>query len=396
MSIIEAQHINHLYGSLAVLDDISLQIKEGEFVSIIGPSGCGKSTLLKILGGLIPFSGGSIIAKGNSIDTAVKQHDFSFVFQKPTLLPWLNVKQNIDLPLSISGRDIKEIKFNELWKNIESEKLFDGWDGLSEAMEDILASLNKGDEYVAFMMGEIAETNSKLHDFFVNFHKKRSDKGIKLRSITPTKISDIIKKEKESQYLTLEFKTISENYPRGVNIYADKIIFISFDTEPHVKIIKSLKLAEAYRALFERAWEIENLPEKLLELVNLRGFEHYYPKELSGGMQSRVAISRALITNPDILFMDEPFGAVDELTRENLHLELLKIWQQTHKTIIFITHSISEAVFLSNRVIVLSERPAKIIGIKEINLPYPRNEETKQSKEYFKNIEWLHKQLKNS
>lgn len=394
MSFIDAQHIKHSYNSLNVLDDISLQVSEGEFVSVIGPSGCGKTTLLKILGGLIPLSHGTITVKNYSIREAVKNRDFSFVFQKTTLLPWLDVKKNVELPLSISGRDIKEIQFEELWKSIESERIFNGWDGLAEAMEDILITLKKDDKYVAFMIGEIAETNPKLHDFFVNFHKRRKNKNINLRSITPTRINKLIKNGKESQYHLLEYKTIAENYPRGVNIYDDKIIFISFDKEPHVRLVKSHNLAQAYRALFERAWEIENLPEKLLQLVDLHGFEHRYPKELSGGMQSRVALARALISNPDIILMDEPFGSLDELTREYLQFELLKIWQQTHKTIIFVTHSISEAVFLSNKVVVLSERPAKIVDIKNIDLPFPRNMAIKQSKEYFQYITWLHNHLK--
>lgn len=136
--------------------------------------------------------------------------------------------------------------------------------------------------------------------------------------------------------------------------------------------------------------------KKLLELLELKEFGAYYPKALSGGMKQRVAIARALIFNPDILLMDEPFGALDELIRERLNLELLKIWEKTHKTIIFITHSLSEAVFLSNKIIVLSKRPAKIIDIKNINLPFPRKIEIKQSKEYLQYIIWLRNQLKKS
>jgi len=247
MSFIDVQHIKHSYNSLSVLDNISLQITEGEFISIIGPSGCGKTTLLKILGGLLlPFHG-NIIVKNNSLDVAVKRRDFGFIFQNPVLLPWRTVLQNIELPLEIIGDQ------------------------------------------------------------------------------TPLKES-----------------------------------------------------------------------EKLLELLGLKDFGKYYPKALSGGMKQRVAIARALVFNPDILLMDEPFGALDELTRERLNLELLRIWEQTRKTIIFITHSISEAVFLSNRVIVLSERPAKIIGTRDIDLPFPRTIAIKQSNEYFQHITWLRNQLKKS
>lgn len=242
-----AQNISHFYNSLHTLEDISLEVKEGEFISVVGPSGCGKTTLLKILGGLIAPSRGTLSVKGNSIDVAVKRRDFGFVFQNPVLLPWRNVLQNVELPLEVIG-----------------------------------------------------------------------------------------------------------------------------DRTP---------FAES---------------EKLLELVGLEKFGDYYPSTLSGGMKQRVAIARALVFNPDILLMDEPFGALDELIRERLNLELLKIWQETKKTIIFVTHSISEAVFLSNRVVVLSERPAKIVGVRDIDLPFPRTSEMRQSKEYFQHITWLRNQLKES
>jgi NitT/TauT family transport system ATP-binding protein len=247
MPLIDAKSVSHFYNSLHVLDNIDLQVKEGEFVSVVGPSGCGKTTLLKILGGLITPTHGELEVKGNSIDVALKRRDFGFVFQNPVLLSWRNVLQNIELPLEIIG---------------------------------------------------------------------------------------------------------------------DKTPF-----------------AES---------------EKLLELVGLEDFGNYYPTALSGGMKQRVAIARALVFNPDILLMDEPFGALDELIRERLNLELLRIWQETKKTIVFVTHSISEAVFLSNRVIMLSERPAKVIGVREIDLPFPRTNETRQSKEYFQHITWLRNQLKES
>ena len=247
MSLIDTKNVSHSYNSLHVLDDINLQVKEGEFVSVVGPSGCGKTTLLKILGGLLTPTHGDTGVKGNSIDVALKRRDFGFVFQNPVLLSWRNVLKNIELPLEIIG---------------------------------------------------------------------------------------------------------------------DKTPF-----------------AES---------------EKLLELVGLKDFSGYYPTALSGGMRQRVAIARALVFNPDILLMDEPFGALDELIRERLNLELLRIWQETRKTIIFVTHSISEAVFLSNRVIMLSERPAKIVGIREIDLPFPRTSETRQSKEYFQHLTWLRNQLKES
>lgn len=124
----------------------------------------------------------------------------------------------------------------------------------------------------------------------------------------------------------------------------------------------------------------------LLKLVELEGFEKYYPKELSGGMKQRVAIARALIYNPDILLMDEPFGALDEQTRMKLNVELNKIWIETGKTIIFVTHSVQEAVFLSDRVCILTKRPGKVKDIVKIDLPRERNLELLDSEKFIRQV----------
>lgn len=220
-------------GEVQALDDISFQVEEGSFVSVVGPSGCGKSTMLKILAGILSKTDGEVILRGEEVIGPRK--DIGVVFQSPVLLPWRTVIDNVIVPAEVQRLDLE-------------------------------------------------------------FHQNRA--------------------------------------------------------------------------------------EHLLELVGLGGFEDHYPYELSGGMQQRVGIGRALVSDPDLLLMDEPFGALDAMTRENMNMELLRIWRESAKTILFITHSIPEAVLLADRVIVLSERPGRIARIVNVELPRPRKIDMVTSDEF--------------
>ena len=209
--------------SVHALDEVSLSIGSGEFLSIVGPSGCGKSTMLKILAGITSASRGSLYIDGKPVSGP--QQNIGVVFQEPTLLPWHTVLRNVLIPA-----DVARI--------------------------------------------------------------------------------------------------------------------------PRIR-------------LRDRAMQ-------LLKLVGLEGFHDRYPNELSGGMQQRVSICRALLRDPAIMLMDEPFGALDALTRDHMNMELLRIWQAQHNTILFVTHSITEAAQLSDRVIIMSPRPGRILEEVRINLPRPR------------------------
>jgi NitT/TauT family transport system ATP-binding protein len=210
--------------TVVALDDVSLDIAEGDFVTVVGPSGCGKSTLLHIMAGVLPRSSGEILLRGQPI--AGPRRDVGVVFQEPLLLPWRTVLDNLMLPIQVHGLPIHE-------------------------------------------------------------HRARA--------------------------------------------------------------------------------------QELLALVKLEAFAGKYPRELSGGMQQRVSIARALMHDPAILLMDEPFGALDAMTREQMNLDLLKIREQSGKTILLITHSIPEAVLLGDRVAVMSPRPGRIVDLIEIELPRKRD-----------------------
>ena len=232
-SVVELRRVSKEFGQghVRALEEIDLDIRPGEFVSLIGPSGCGKSTLLRIVGDLIQPSTGDVVVNGKSAHQARLDRDYGIVFQDAVLFDWRTVEKNIALPLETLR-----------------------WD-----------------------------------------RRRRSE-----------------------------------------------------------------RIAE------------------MVELVELKGFEKHHPWQLSGGMQQRVSIARALSFGPSLLLMDEPFGALDEMTRERLNLELLRIWEQSGSTVVFVTHSIAEAVFLSTRVVVMSARPGRIVGIVYVDLPQPRGMETRE------------------
>jgi NitT/TauT family transport system ATP-binding protein len=134
--------------------------------------------------------------------------------------------------------------------------------------------------------------------------------------------------------------------------------------------------------------------DEMLELVDLAGFAGHYPWQLSGGMQQRVSIARALSFEPALLLMDEPFGALDEMTRERLNMELLRIWEASGCTVVFVTHSIAEAAFLSTRVVVMSPRPGRIRGIVDVALPQPRTNETRVDPRFFEQVAQVRRLLR--
>jgi NitT/TauT family transport system ATP-binding protein len=209
-------------GPVHALDDVSIDVREGEFLCILGPSGCGKTTLLWSMGGLHALTAGEIRLDGRLIE---KPHpEIAMIFQDANLLPWRTLQKNIRLPFE-------------------------------------------------------------------------------LKRIPPDR---------------------------------DRIA-------------------------------------KLLERVGLTGFDDKYPRELSGGMQQRASIVRSLAVDPSVLLMDEPFGALDAFTRDEMNLLIQEIWMETGKTIAFVTHSIPEAIFLADRIVVMSARPGRVAGIYDIDIPRPRS-----------------------
>jgi NitT/TauT family transport system ATP-binding protein len=225
-------------GEVTALQDVSLDVAEGEFVSLIGPSGCGKSTLLRVIADLTHATRGTMQVAGVSAAQARQEQKYGMAFQQAALFDWRSVRRNVELPLELQG-----------------------WD----------------------------------------------------------------------------------------------------------------KARRSARAM------------ELLEMVQLAEFADHRPWELSGGMQQRVAIARSLAVDPPLLLMDEPFGALDEMTRERMQNELLRIRQETGKSIIFVTHSIPEAVYLSDRVVVMSPRPGRVTEVVPVRLG-ERNEDTREAEAFYAGV----------
>jgi NitT/TauT family transport system ATP-binding protein len=166
------------------------------------------------------------------------------------------------------------------------------------------------------------------------------------------------------------------------------VVFQQYALFPWKTVFENVRFGLKYQKIPEkRCCEIA---EKYLEVVGLKDFKDAYPKELSGGMKQRVAIARAYAANPEVLLMDEPFGALDAQTRVQLQENLLKTWEGERKTCFFITHDVEEAIFLAQRIIIMSARPGRIKEIIEVSLPYPRAQEVKLTKEFneIKNELW--------
>ena len=182
----------------------------------------------------------------------------------------------------------------------------------------------------------------------------------------------------------LEEPTSGKVYVKGKEVVGTGkergVIFQQYALFPWLTVKKNVKFGLKLQGIKEA--ELSEIAEKYIRLVGLEEFSESYPKELSGGMKQRVAIARAYAVNPEILLMDEPFGALDAQTRTQLQTELLNTWEQERKTCFFITHDVEEAIILSQRVVIMSARPGRVKEVIPVNIPYPRTQETKMTKEF--------------
>ena len=259
---LQADHIHTVFTrdgeTTPVLNDINLDVIEGEFVCLLGPSGCGKSTLLSTMAGFLSPTSGAIKIDGQVVQGPDPRR--IFVFQERGVFPWLTVEGNIGFVCST-------------------------W-GSSEGPD-----------------------------------------------------------------------------PRRIFVFQERGVF------PWLTVEGNIAFGLFHLGRSERQQRVAHY----VKMVGLEGFEKAYPAALSGGMKQRLEVARALAVNPDMLFLDEPFGALDSITRLIMRGELLRIWEAERKTIIFVTHDIDEAVQLADRVVVMSARPATIQQIVTIDIPHPRD-----------------------
>lgn len=245
-SKLTVRNLYKTFNTLNVLDDISEEVRQGEFVSIVGPSGCGKTTFLRIVGGLEASTSGETRLDGRLIEGPGS--DRGFVFQQDNLLPWRTVLGNTVIGPEINGK-------------------------------------------------AGPETNKRAR--------------------------------------------------------------------------------------------------KILQLVGLSGFEGYYPQQLSGGMRQRVNLARALVLDPELLLMDEPFSALDAQTREIMQIELIRIWEEGRKTVLFVTHQIDEAVILSDRILVFARRPGRIKEVVNVPLSRPRTLKMKRDPTFVALVDTIWRMIEN-
>lgn len=169
-------------------------------------------------------------------------------------------------------------------------------------------------------------------------------------------------------------------------------VFQEANLMPWRTVLRNVELPLEMRGVDKKTRR--NKVMEVLQLVGLSGYANYYPRQLSGGMKMRVSIARALVSDPRVMFMDEPFGALDEMTRHRLHHELLDIWMKTKLTIVFVTHNVFEAIYLSNRVVVMNANPGRIKEVVTVDLPYPRKDEFQASANFGKSVEAVSTALK--